>query len=267
MDLLSSNTKLVPEEAVRFVPEPEFTKTWHPVSHGKVLDALFETLTKREIGIQNTAYSLTRDGKNMFGVISVADSYDRQDRDLHPDGLTWTIGVRNSLKMNFAIGFCAGTHVFVCDNLCFSGSFIEFRRHTAGLDTTELLEMTDRVVDQVQVEAKQTIDWQQKLAGYILKEDYVKILAYDSICKGAFAASKFSLFLECFEEEGIADPGNKDTIHQFHGGVTRTLRNNSLFMMEKRSTALRTVINDFISRDKVRGGSFFSRVLKLRGRK
>ena len=32
----------------------------------------------------------------------------------------------------------AGTRVFVCENLCFSGEFLAFRRHTAGLDIDEL---------------------------------------------------------------------------------------------------------------------------------
>jgi len=39
------------------------------------------------------------------------------------------------MNKSMSLGISAGTKVFVCENLCFSGEFIALKRHTSGPDT------------------------------------------------------------------------------------------------------------------------------------
>ena len=46
------------------------------------------------------------------------------------DGVTLAVGVRNSSDKSFPLGFCAGSRVFVCDNLAFRSELLVRRKHT-----------------------------------------------------------------------------------------------------------------------------------------
>ena len=50
-------SKSVTEGLVRSIPEPEFTDTWHPVSHAKVLDALEASVHNVGLDIVSKQYS------------------------------------------------------------------------------------------------------------------------------------------------------------------------------------------------------------------
>ena len=67
-----STTKRCAEYEVLAVPEPEFTSSWHPVSHGKVINMLENSLASDQLSISNREYSLSENGKKMFGVFDVA---------------------------------------------------------------------------------------------------------------------------------------------------------------------------------------------------
>lgn len=56
----------------------------------------------------------------------------------------WYPQLHGQVKM--ATGITAGTRVFVCDNLAFSGEFVEFRKHTKGLVYDELEFMAYRAM-------------------------------------------------------------------------------------------------------------------------
>jgi hypothetical protein len=45
-------------------------------------------------------------------------------------GVNLCVGVRNSIDKSLPLGFCAGNHVFVCDNLCFRSELLVTRKHT-----------------------------------------------------------------------------------------------------------------------------------------
>ena len=46
------------------------------------------------------------------------------------DGVTLAVGVRNSIDKSLPLGFCAGSRVFVCDNLSFRSELMVHRKHT-----------------------------------------------------------------------------------------------------------------------------------------
>jgi hypothetical protein len=100
-------------------PAPE--GRWHPVAHAKVLDAVKETLVGAGYLIRAEKYALARHDARFFGVDLTAPL---------ADGVSLSVGVRNSVDKSFPLGFAAGSRVFVCDNLAFRSELLVRRKHT-----------------------------------------------------------------------------------------------------------------------------------------
>mgnify|MGYP003610685631 CR=1 FL=1 len=60
----------------------------------------------------------------------------------------WIVGIRNSHDMTYPAGLVAGTRVFVCDNLAFSGEVRISRKHTRFAER-DLRHLTARAVGQL----------------------------------------------------------------------------------------------------------------------
>jgi hypothetical protein len=48
------------------------------------------------------------------------------------DGVALSVGIRSSIDKTLPLGFCAGHHCFVCDNLSFSAELLVNRKHTVN---------------------------------------------------------------------------------------------------------------------------------------
>lgn len=234
--LSDSGAHRASETEVCAVPEPEFTKTWHPISHSKVLIALEAAIEAAQIPVTNKEYSLNQDGNNMFGVWSL---------DVKKDGMTWAMGIRNSMNKKFAVGICAGTNVLVCDNLAFTGQFIEFRKHTGLLDLDELNALASRAI--IGVTKRMTIftEWHTQLKNFQLDETVFKVLTFEAMKQEVFAPSKFTKFLDCYKEENDQIE-HSESLYAFHGAVTRLMRGESLFQVQRESDKLNQVIDSYM---------------------
>jgi len=228
--------KRIGEDHVRAVPEPEWTDTWHPVAHFKVLDALDIILKVQGIGIINKVFTLNKSGVNLFGTY-ILDCGENSK---------YMIGFRNSLAKLFSLGFCAGNHVTVCSNMMFSGQFMDFRRHTGGLNWEELLYFTETAFQKVFEIMGKLKEWQENLKNKDMKENEFKILTFNAIQQGALLPSKFNEFISSFENQGIQEKEFKNTLHQFHGGFTRMLRNESLFNISYRTPLIKNLLDEWI---------------------
>jgi hypothetical protein len=159
--LAHCDTRRVDENAVLAVPSPDFTKSWRPVSHGQVIQTLEAACQYHGIAVRSREYSMSANGAKMFGVWEL---------DITVDGTAFSLGVRNSIDKSFGIGITAGTKVFVCDNLCFSGDYIRFRKHTAGLDMDELTEIANEAVTGAVVKMERLYNWQDSLHNVFVPE-------------------------------------------------------------------------------------------------
>ena len=109
---------------LQYDPTPPRTRSHVPVSHfdfanrvrGKVPSGY--KISKEEYGVQ---------GSRFFGVMYI----DRNDAP--NDDYNFVVGMRgcNGKTMKRSIAF--GSHVFVCDNMCFSGTTVVHRKHTSGI--------------------------------------------------------------------------------------------------------------------------------------
>ena len=216
------------EHLVRRVPQPEFTKSWHPISHNSLLDAMYDTLDVLDTRILDTDYTLSEDGMNLFGTWTLDTEY---------KGNNLNVGFRNSMKKQFAVGFCAGRFIIVCSNLQFSGEFVEFRKHTSGLDMDEVLRLSRKGFHSIKSKMVEFTDWHESLNNVPLEGNDFKQLTYDAMLAGVFPPSKFKSFLECYGKERTLYGQN---LFSFYGGVTRLVKDTSLFNIQQTTHSLNT---------------------------
>lgn len=233
----SARHKRVEESVVRAVAEPAFTETWHPVSHAKVLDSLEVAVNEAGLAITDRDYTLNTDGRNMFGTWGLLDSGDNPD-------IGWQIGFRNSVSGTYAVGLTAGTKVFVCSNMCFSGEYIVYRRHTKQMDEDELRRVTGQAVDSLLSTFEDRVNWQIGLKDHPIDNDTFKTLTYDAMDRGAFSPGKFTQFLQCHEEE--LELAKEQNLYTFHSAGTRLMRDQGLFQLSNQTTVLNSIADDYI---------------------
>lgn len=235
--LAHKDTNHVSEAAVMSVIEPAFTDSWHPISHAKVINALDSSITKMGIETRKRDYSMSADGLKMFGV---------WDLDTGDDDGCYSLGVRNGMDKSMAVGVTAGNRVFVCDNMCFSGDYIAFRKHTSGLDFDELVWMADKALEVTMKKMADFTAWHRSLKETPITGDEMKVLTFDMMKKGVFAPSKFKEFGECVREE--YEHSKECNVYTLHGGATRLMRPWNLLRIGDASRKLNGVCEDFVAK-------------------
>jgi len=235
---INASKERVDRDTVMAVPAPDPTKTWNPVPHGDVLRALDETATRMGIAIREESYTLTNQGRNLFGTWTL---------DM-PIGNTSFVqlGFRNSLMKTFAVGICAGTMVIACSNLMFKGEFMEFRKHTSGLNMDVLLEKADSALMQMVTQSHALSDWQEGLRTIELPEPGFKELTYDAMDRGLLAPNRFKAFQEAHKAE--VEMSGSRTLYEFHGAATRLMRSVNLFTISTRTQMLQGLCDDYQDR-------------------
>lgn len=119
---LHTGARHVSYDELAQVEIPPATKTWVPVKHSTVIDTVQEALRAGGFSIERTEYALTRQAARMFATMNLSAPVGH--------GVHLAVGVRNSLDKSLPLGFCAGNHVFCCDNLAFRSELLVHRKHT-----------------------------------------------------------------------------------------------------------------------------------------
>ena len=129
---LHTGAKIIEMEQLRDVATPEATPTWTPVAHDALVDSVKGALVSSGASIVKEEHALYRDGARYFGLLHLSENN---------DGGNTVIGIRNSHDNTFPAGVSLGNHVFVCDNLSFSGDVTVARKHTRfiGRDLDRLI--------------------------------------------------------------------------------------------------------------------------------
>lgn len=223
---------LVTEAEVSQVPKVQFTRTFHPVHHKQVINAVRTGINLTGMEVVRSRYALARDGMQMFGV---------WDLNAGNSDLCWSLGIRNSMDKSLALGITAGTKVFVCDNLAFDGEYLTFRKHTSGLDNDELEFIAYKSMKDIVPRLKSFQKWHEGLRNYDLTEQEAKILIFEVLTDRVFPASKFNSFQELYFG-GVYEP----TLWGFHEAVTEILRGSNLITLPNKNRMLNNIINEFI---------------------
>lgn len=123
------------------VPVPEETDSYFPVPYGRFVEEVELHVPRFGLTITDARFALARDGLQMFGVLTCANGAS------HPD-YALAIGLRNSYDRSLSVGLVAGSRVFCCDNLAFSGEVGAARKHTANV-FRDLPDLIYRMLSQV----------------------------------------------------------------------------------------------------------------------
>ena len=137
--LLHCGANTVERREVYHTPTPEGTSTWFPMPHRHLLEEVESQLWDSGLEIKSETHALSHEGDRYFGIIEVA----KQSSE-HGD-YSWIIGIRNSHDKSLPAGLVAGTRVFVCDNLAFSGMVKIQRKHTR-FAARDLRHLTNRAI-------------------------------------------------------------------------------------------------------------------------
>ncbi len=129
---LHSGAKIVEMEQLHSVDTPTGTATWTPVSHALIVDSVKSALVSGGANIVKEEHALYNGGDRYFGLLHLGEN---------DGGGNTVVGMRNSHDKTFPVGLSLGNHVFVCDNLSFSGDIVVARKHTrwAGRDLDRLI--------------------------------------------------------------------------------------------------------------------------------
>ncbi|MGW8178237.1 MAG: hypothetical protein ACWGQW_05630 [bacterium] len=112
---------LVEREQVLATIAPPRTDTWRPIDHSILLDLATDSIHQVGLNVVSEAHALTPNGHRYFGLLEIQN--DAQDFNL-------VVGLRNSTDKSISAGLVLGSHVFVCDNLSFSGEIVIKHKHT-----------------------------------------------------------------------------------------------------------------------------------------
>jgi hypothetical protein len=120
--LAHCGARIVSREELDRIDAPPPTETWFPVRHSEVIDTVVRSLAGSNLVVRAAQFALSRGDARMFASMDLSTSL--------ADGVTLAVGVRNSSDKSFPLGFCAGSRVFVCDNLAFRSELLVRRKHT-----------------------------------------------------------------------------------------------------------------------------------------
>jgi hypothetical protein len=126
---------------VASVRVPEETDSYVPVPYARFLDEVELHVPRFGLTITEERFALARDGDQMFGVLTCTNGVAHTDYGL-------AIGLRNSYDRSLSVGLVAGSNVFCCDNLAFSGEVSMQRKHTTNV-FRDLPDLIYRMLSQV----------------------------------------------------------------------------------------------------------------------
>jgi hypothetical protein len=123
------------------VPVPEPSDSYVPVPYPRLLEEIKLHVPRFGLEVVREEYGLAREGRQMFGVLSCRNGKPEQDYCL-------ALGIRSSYDRSLSVGLVAGTRVFCCDNLAFSGEAKASRKHTVHV-FRDLPDLIYRMLSQV----------------------------------------------------------------------------------------------------------------------
>jgi hypothetical protein len=166
-------TSKVSREELKLIPVPDSTRTFKPIPHHEIVDALVEALGFRYIGVVRDEYAVSPDGMRMFGVLDLETTF---------DGCRFAIGIRNANDKSMRLGLTSGVRVFVCDNLSFQGEFTPvLAKHSKNFSIVDSLAIgVDRIQRNFDPLRQQVESWRSNQ----ISDEQAKLVIYRAFIEG-----------------------------------------------------------------------------------
>ena len=225
---------VVTRDEVKAVTTPPHTKTHFPMPHGEVLDIVQDSLGKFGFEIKSERHGLSATQDSYFGVLDLSHPTSSSEE------YTWAVGIRNSHDKTLSAGMVAGSRVFVCDNLAFSGEVKVFRKHTRHVEK----DFIDMVGDSMVPIYNEFITIDKRAASYkdVEVQDNqahdIIIRAYD---EGAIGSRDIPNVLKEWREPEFEDFQERDLWSLYNAFTFTHLKLGDPRLLIKRQTALNRV--------------------------
>jgi hypothetical protein len=92
-------TTKVSRDELKMIPVPESTRTFKPIPHCEIVEALVETLSFRHIGVVRDEYAVSPDWMRMFGVMDLEAGF---------TVCRFSVGLPNSADKSMRLGIVVG---------------------------------------------------------------------------------------------------------------------------------------------------------------
>lgn len=220
-------------DQLAMLPTPTNTETYYPLPHINLVEQVTNNLQALGYSLTTQAFGIF--GERFFGLIGVKSDFN--DRET-------IIGLRNSHDQKFPIGLSSGNHVFVCDNLSFSGEVVIKRRHTRFAERDLPLLISNAVGRLEAFEMAQDA----RIGTYKsteINDRQVDLALMAMLRNQVFVGSALPKVLNEFEHPShpeFAKDGN--TLWRLYNACTNFFRQN-LWNLPKRSIALHTILDSF----------------------
>ncbi len=174
------------------VPVPDPTDSYHPVPYGRFVEEVELHVPRFGLNVTSAQFALAREGNQMFGVVTCSNGMPTHDYAL-------AIGVRNSYDRSLAVGLVAGTRVFCCDNLAFSGEVKMNRKHTVHV-FRDLPDLIYRMLGQVSSMRSRIDDEIAGMKATVLGPHRAHHLMVEAVRGGVLPASRLPKVIGAWEE-------------------------------------------------------------------
>jgi hypothetical protein len=226
----------VPRKALATVPTPAATETWRPIPHEAYVRQVEWELPRYGLDIVQEVHALTHDSSRYFGLIQV------QNGCTNPD-YTWVLGLRNSHDKTLTAGLVAGSQVFVCDNLAFSGEVSISRKHTVNI-LEDLPGLVGNALGRLLLMFKTQDQRVERYRATRLNDAAAHDLTIRALDSGVICASKIPEVLKEWREPSH-EAFRPRTAWSWFNSVTENLK-DALHLLPKRSQALYRLCDDFV---------------------
>ena len=226
----------VPRKALALVPTPVATETWRPIPHEEYVRQVEWELPRYGLNIVQEVHALTHDSSRYFGLIQVQNGCNSPD-------YSWVLGLRNSSDKTLTAGLVAGSQVFVCDNLAFSGEVSISRKHTVNI-LEDLPGLIGNALGRLLLMFKTQDQRVERYRGTRLSDADAHDLTVRALDTDVICASRIPDVLKEWREPRY-DAFQPRTTWSWFNAVTETLK-GSLHLLPRRTQALYRICDAYV---------------------
>lgn len=172
---LSKGGKRMDRDQLAKIKTPKADGIWHPIGYLDFVMAVQKGLETAGFKVTGEAHGVSKGlhgpMDRYFGMFQVQNKARGGD-------YGHILGLRSSHDKTLSAGIAAGTRVFVCDNLAFSGEVRVFRRHTVNIEEN-LPGIISRITARLSARWKQL---DQRMASY-QKTELTEAMVHDTLIK------------------------------------------------------------------------------------
>jgi len=229
---------------VEKVSTPAATETWAPIPHDYLINLVQDELEIAGLRVTSEAHGLVTandlPGANYFGLFQV------EGRGTKYEDHSLVVGLRNSHIKRFGAAFCAGSGVFVCDNLAFSGEIMIGRKHTKNIFQDGEGGLRFLVTDAISKLMIVNQHQEERFEDYKstnLSNGQAEVIMINALRSGVVTSTQLPKVVQQWDNPDHAEFGKNRNGWRMFNAVTEALKGTSPLELPRRTTKLHSIMD------------------------